>query len=168
MFTRFEPAGPVQGNDQIKHATSILDYIFRELAISYMGRGDLAHVDPSESAVDAIGRGVSEEKAEETATKLISKGFSRSTVTDNLVILRGGDFDRLRDHDDAQDGLDEATDNDNQSTDGAHSDDKIVDVIAEDSATEEPTGRAETPPEIEEQVARLADAMNRKLSLIHI
>ncbi len=46
-FTRFEPAGPVQGNDSIKYATSILDYVFRELAVSYMSRFDLAHVDPS-------------------------------------------------------------------------------------------------------------------------
>ncbi len=45
-FTRFEPAGFVQGNDAIKNATSILDYIFRELAISYLGRNDLAHVAP--------------------------------------------------------------------------------------------------------------------------
>ncbi len=45
-FTRFEPAGPVQGNDSIKYATSILDYVFRELAVSYMARFDLAHVDP--------------------------------------------------------------------------------------------------------------------------
>ena len=43
-FTRFEPAGLVQGNDAIKNATSILDYVFRELAISYLGRHDLAHV----------------------------------------------------------------------------------------------------------------------------
>ena len=96
VFTRFDPSGPVQGNDQIKHATSILDYIFRELAISYLGRNDLAHVDPSESAVDAIGHGVDQEKAQAEATKLISKGFSRSTVMDNLVVLRGGDFDRMR------------------------------------------------------------------------
>jgi ribonucleoside-diphosphate reductase alpha chain len=96
VFTRFDPSGPVVGNDQIRHATSILDYIFRELAISYLGRGDLAHVDPSESAVDTIGLGVTREKAQTEATRLISKGFSRSTVTDNLVILRGGDFDRLR------------------------------------------------------------------------
>ena len=47
-FTRFEPQGPVQGNDTIKNATSILDYVFRELAISYLERFDLAHVDPSE------------------------------------------------------------------------------------------------------------------------
>ena len=96
VFTRFEPAGPVQGNDQIKHATSILDYIFRELAISYLGRNDLAHVDPAESAVDAIGHGVDNEKAKAEASKLISRGYSRSTVSDNLVVLRGGDFDRMR------------------------------------------------------------------------
>ena len=47
-FTRFEPAGFVQGNDAIKNATSILDYVFRELAISYLGRHDLAHVAPEE------------------------------------------------------------------------------------------------------------------------
>src|SRR5262249_5656890 len=47
-FTRFEPSGPVQGNDSIKYATSILDYVFRELAVSYLDRFDLAHVDPSE------------------------------------------------------------------------------------------------------------------------
>ncbi len=59
-FTRFEPAGPVQGNDSIKYATSILDYVFRELAVSYMGRYDLAHVDPSETGFDALGKGVAE------------------------------------------------------------------------------------------------------------
>src|SRR5665647_3540953 len=61
-FTRFEPNGPVQGNDSIKFATSILDYVFRELAVSYMGRFDLAHVDPSETNFDAIGKGVEEGK----------------------------------------------------------------------------------------------------------
>src|SRR5437762_11423956 len=44
-FTKFEPAGMVQGNDAIKNATSILDYVFRELAVSYLNRHDLAHVD---------------------------------------------------------------------------------------------------------------------------
>jgi ribonucleoside-diphosphate reductase alpha chain len=44
-FTKFEPAGMVQGNDSIKNATSILDYIFRELAVSYLDRTDLAHVE---------------------------------------------------------------------------------------------------------------------------
>ncbi|WP_417691761.1 vitamin B12-dependent ribonucleotide reductase [Roseibium sp.] len=45
-FTKFEPAGMVQGNDAIKNATSILDYVFRELAVSYLGRHELAHVPP--------------------------------------------------------------------------------------------------------------------------
>jgi len=53
-FTRFEPSGMVEGNDTIKMATSILDYIFRELAITYLGRHDLAHVKPTMSN-DTIG-----------------------------------------------------------------------------------------------------------------
>ena len=56
-FTRFEPSGPVQGNNSIKYATSMLDYIFRELAVSYLSRFDLAHVDPSEVAVRRAGQG---------------------------------------------------------------------------------------------------------------
>jgi len=56
-FTRFEPAGLVQGNDAIKNATSILDYVFRELAISYLGRNDLAHIDPNDIEHDALGKG---------------------------------------------------------------------------------------------------------------
>ncbi|MBR0796776.1 vitamin B12-dependent ribonucleotide reductase [Bradyrhizobium jicamae] len=93
-FTRFEPAGPVQGNDSIKYATSILDYVFRELAVSYMSRFDLAHVDPNESGFDALGKGVEEgkepdEAPTQQATKYLSKGLTRSR-TDNLVIMRGG------------------------------------------------------------------------------
>ncbi|MGJ4953207.1 vitamin B12-dependent ribonucleotide reductase [Bradyrhizobium sp. HKCCYLS20291] len=93
-FTRFEPAGPVQGNDSIKYATSILDYVFRELAVSYMSRFDLAHVDPSESNFDALGRGVDEGKMSEDgpgqqAARYVSRGLTRSR-TDNLVVMRGG------------------------------------------------------------------------------
>lgn len=141
VFTRFDPSGPVQGNDQIKHATSILDYIFRELAISYLGRGDLAHVNPDESTVDSIGRGVNEEKTQAEAAKLISKGFSRSTVTDNLVILRGGDFDRLR-----------------KTADNEPAEVEAAEIIEEEAQT----ARAESPPEIEAQIAKLADAVNQK------
>ena len=57
-FTRFEPSGIVEGNDAIKMATSILDYIFRELAISYLDRNDLAHVEPADLMPDTIGKGV--------------------------------------------------------------------------------------------------------------
>ena len=53
-FTRFEPAGMVQGNDSIKSATSIIDYIFRELAISYLDRTDLAHVKPIGEVFDDL------------------------------------------------------------------------------------------------------------------
>jgi ribonucleoside-diphosphate reductase alpha chain len=87
-FTRFEPNGPVQGNDSIKFATSILDYVFRELAVSYMGRFDLAHVDPSETNFDAMGKGVEEGRApEQPNNKYLSKGLTRSR-TDNLVVMR--------------------------------------------------------------------------------
>jgi len=88
-FTRFEPSGPVQGNDSIKFATSMLDYIFRELAVSYLGRFDLAHVDPSESNFDAMGKGIEEGRAPDAAhsSKFVSKGITRSR-TDNLVVMR--------------------------------------------------------------------------------
>ncbi|BDA84307.1 ribonucleotide-diphosphate reductase subunit alpha [Aureimonas sp. SA4125] len=61
-FTRFEPAGIVQGNEAIKNATSILDYVFRELAVSYLGRHDLAHVQPEDFGTSTIGRGVEGDK----------------------------------------------------------------------------------------------------------
>jgi ribonucleoside-diphosphate reductase alpha chain len=87
-FTRFEPAGPVQGNDSIKYATSILDYVFRELAVSYLERFDLAHVDPTESGFDALGKGVEEGKPT-GATQFVSRGLTRSR-TDKLVVMPGG------------------------------------------------------------------------------
>jgi ribonucleoside-diphosphate reductase alpha chain len=71
-FTRFEPAGMVIGNDAIKSATSILDYVFRELAISYLGRHDLAHVDTSDFSNTALGRGLENGK-----TEPVSKGMFR-------------------------------------------------------------------------------------------
>ncbi len=85
-FTRFEPQGPVQGNDSIKYATSILDYVFRELAVSYLERYDLAHVDPSEAGgFDALGRGV-EEGRPNPAAQLVSRGLTRSRP-DRLSVL---------------------------------------------------------------------------------
>jgi ribonucleoside-diphosphate reductase alpha chain len=85
LFTRFEPAGEVRGNDTIRHATSILDYIFRELAVSYLGRSDLAQVDP----FDARGDGLSKKAQDaESAARLISRGFARGASPDNLVMLR--------------------------------------------------------------------------------
>jgi ribonucleoside-diphosphate reductase alpha chain len=88
VFTRFEPAGPVTGNDTVKSATSILDYIFRELGISYLGRHDLASADPGELNADGLGQGktiASEEP--QLASRFISRGFSRGVAPDNLVFL---------------------------------------------------------------------------------
>ena len=85
---------PCRATTIIKYATSILDYVFRELAVSYMSRFDLAHVDPNESGFDALGKGVEEGKEPEDnqghhANKYLSKGLTRSR-TDNLVVMRGG------------------------------------------------------------------------------
>jgi len=92
-FTRFEPAGLVQGNDAIKNATSILDYVFRELAISYLGRNDLAHVSPEDLDHDALGGGVDQSKgsgvAETPRVSVVSKGLVRSK-TDKLMLVHGG------------------------------------------------------------------------------
>ncbi len=55
VFTRFEPAGAVMGHPRIKMSTSIIDYIFRELAVTYLGRNELAHVNPEDLEPDAIG-----------------------------------------------------------------------------------------------------------------
>ncbi|MFO1127889.1 MAG: vitamin B12-dependent ribonucleotide reductase [Rhodospirillales bacterium] len=90
-FTRFEPAGPVQGNDSIKMATSILDYMFRELAVSYLGRFDLAHAEPADLATDAFGSqarsaarngddGGDDADDFPAVTRLASRGYVRSRL----------------------------------------------------------------------------------------
>ncbi len=95
-FTRFDPAGVVQGNNRIKNATSILDYVFRELAVSYLGRNDLAHADNTD--VDfSLGTGAEEGtlKNNEIPWKLVKKvssqGYLRSQ--DGLsVVSSSGDI----------------------------------------------------------------------------
>ncbi|WP_443747726.1 TSCPD domain-containing protein [Asticcacaulis solisilvae] len=90
VFTRFEPAGPVTGNDRVRSATSILDYIFRELAISYLDRDDLANADRDALNADGLGQGESSVPDDALpASRLISKGFARGT-TDNLVVVPFG------------------------------------------------------------------------------
>jgi len=102
-FTKFEPAGIVQGNDSIKNATSILDYIFRELAVSYLDRTDLAHVKPEGAAFDDIGRGeqegvtnvqapseVAASKSLEVLKQISSTGYLRKRMPQELVVLNGG------------------------------------------------------------------------------
>ncbi len=83
VFTRFEPSGAVTGNDSIRSATSILDYVFRELGVSYLGRGDLANLDASKLDADGLGEGA----GPQPAARFISKGFSRGAAPDNLVFL---------------------------------------------------------------------------------
>jgi len=88
-YTRFEPSGPVQGNDTVKMASSVLDYIFRELAISYLDRTDLAHVDPTELHHDSLGDGARERdlKRDDALAQLASSGYVRR----NLRLLQGGE-----------------------------------------------------------------------------
>ena len=86
--TKFEPSGEIKGNDRILNASSILDYIFRELAISYLGREDLAHT-PSINKPD-ISR-ISNDGNEDAFLKLVkditSKGFVRNKYKDKLIDL---------------------------------------------------------------------------------
>ncbi|MHA3914583.1 vitamin B12-dependent ribonucleotide reductase [Halovulum sp. GXIMD14793] len=102
-FTRFEPAGMVMGNDSIKNATSILDYVFRELAVSYLDRTDLAHVKPEGERFDEIGRGeeegvsnvrpVEEEVAQSSINmirQVSSTGYLRKRLPQELMVLQGG------------------------------------------------------------------------------
>ncbi len=96
-FTRFDPSGVVEGNDTIKMATSILDYIFRELAVSYLDRSDLAHVVPEDLAPDSLGSGEGKTNFEENAgvgaqeavERIASKGYVRSKF---MVIKGARDF----------------------------------------------------------------------------
>jgi ribonucleoside-diphosphate reductase alpha chain len=87
-FTRFEPAGMVEGNSSIKMATSILDYIFRELAVSYLGRYELGHVEHSDMMPDAMGDGDAAEKLLKIAERTVSQGYIRSS---NLYFINPGE-----------------------------------------------------------------------------
>jgi len=86
--TKFEPSGEIRGNDRILNASSILDYIFRELAISYLGREDLAHT-PSinKSSNDKMVNNDSEDTFLKLVKGITSKGFIRSNYKDKLVDL---------------------------------------------------------------------------------
>jgi ribonucleoside-diphosphate reductase alpha chain len=101
-FTRFEPAGPVEGNDSIKMATSILDYIFRELAVSYLSRFDLAHAEPqvptqlggepsAETGGGSMARGGD---AAAVVTRLASRGYVRSRLRVYEGMRDGGGDER--------------------------------------------------------------------------
>ncbi|HAY90517.1 MAG TPA: vitamin B12-dependent ribonucleotide reductase [Rhodobacteraceae bacterium] len=98
-FTKFEPSGMVQGNDSIKNATSILDYIFRELAVSYLDRTDLAHVKPEGASFDDLHKGdegtnvsnVTEDRATkslEMLKSISSTGYLRKRLPQELMTLK--------------------------------------------------------------------------------
>ena len=98
-FTKFEPSGMVQGNDSIKNATSILDYIFRELAVSYLDRTDLAHVKPAGASFDDLHKGdeganvtdISEDSATkslEMLKSISSTGYLRKRLPQELMSLK--------------------------------------------------------------------------------
>ena len=84
--TKFEPSGNVNGNDRILSATSILDYVFRELAISYLGREELAHT-PSIASTADISDGNIDDKFLKIVKNITSKGFVRSNYEEKLVDL---------------------------------------------------------------------------------
>ncbi len=89
-FTKFEPAGLVQGNETIKMASSILDYVFRELAISYLGRNDLAHVQPEDvSGAGGGGAALPESGGGGSPHRVVSKGLTRGR-TQNYLSVAGG------------------------------------------------------------------------------
>jgi ribonucleoside-diphosphate reductase alpha chain len=93
LFTRFEPNGMVQGNPHIKMTTSIIDYIFRELAISYLDRHDLAHVQPEDLRGDALHR--SDEALEFESEEVVSE---RLIEPRNFVTPRSGHLKPLREN----------------------------------------------------------------------
>ena len=92
-YTRFEPSGPVQGNDTVKMASSVLDYIFRELAISYLDRNDLAHVDPANLTPDSLSDSEKEQKLKRDDGDAIARIASSGFVRGNLRLLQGGSRD---------------------------------------------------------------------------
>ena len=84
--TKFEPSGKVNGNDRILSASSILDYVFRELAISYLGKEDLAHT-PSIASTKEISNETTDDKFLKIVKNITSKGFVRSNYEEKLVDL---------------------------------------------------------------------------------
>ena len=84
--TKFEPSGKVQGNDRILSASSILDYIFRELAISYLNREDLAHT-PSIAKDDGEQNSDEDNQFIKLVKDITSKGFVRNNYKEKLIDL---------------------------------------------------------------------------------
>ena len=88
-FTRFEPSGQVYGNTEIKFSTSVLDYIFKELAISYLGRDDFSNHDQNQTTELLPDENIRSKKkdAEIVLKEFTSKGYIRKKVFDNNLTL---------------------------------------------------------------------------------
>ncbi len=84
--TKFEPSGNVIGNDRILSASSILDYVFRELAISYLGKEELAHT-PSIASSKTVSNESTDDKFLKIVKNITSKGFVRSNLEEKLIDL---------------------------------------------------------------------------------
>ncbi|WP_315729918.1 adenosylcobalamin-dependent ribonucleoside-diphosphate reductase [Bradyrhizobium sp. SZCCHNRI2010] len=85
-FFRFEPSGFVQEHDRIKNATSIIDFVFRDIAINYLDRDDLAHVTPEESGHTAIGDGVKGQVTGQAVVTVTVKEPALRSVSDTRVM----------------------------------------------------------------------------------
>ncbi|MDC3091170.1 hypothetical protein OA848_02155 [Rickettsiales bacterium] len=90
-FTKFEPSGKVEGNQEIKYSTSILDYIFKELAISYLGRDDFSNQDINDQTTELIPNNYNENDKKSAANNVLlsftSKGYVRKKIFDNNLTL---------------------------------------------------------------------------------
>ncbi|MBJ94134.1 MAG: ribonucleoside-diphosphate reductase, adenosylcobalamin-dependent [Rickettsiales bacterium] len=94
VFSRFEPNGLVMGNDRIKLATSVIDYLFRELAVSYLGRNELAQISEEDLRADAVGRDEPEWNDEE----ILQEGVLFPTVDVDEMPTGSSGFDRRAAH----------------------------------------------------------------------
>jgi ribonucleoside-diphosphate reductase alpha chain len=148
-FTRFEPAGMVIGNDSIKNATSVLDYLFRELAVSYLGRNDLAHVTPHDDG--DLGGGVREGQAgdgsremAQAVSRAASTGYMRGRLQ-KIAVVRGSAAPQL--------SLDHAHD---QAHDHANDHDRVHDEVHGFLETDSPVG--ETLSELRAAVLEAAES----------
>jgi ribonucleoside-diphosphate reductase alpha chain len=140
-FTRFEPSGPVTGNDSIKNATSVLDYIFRELGVSYLGRSDLAHVPPQDDDI-GVGNDTAAAAPNAEITKIASRGYLRGR---SMTVVNGGAARRLdEDHPHFGDSFE------------AGNDSEMLDITAIGASVQ-----AELGGEVSMQVASLEAAMGR-------
>ena len=101
-FTKFEPSGHVEGNQEIKFSTSILDYIFKELAISYLGRDDFSNQENNNQTTELIPNSQNfnnnKEDTEKVLLSFTSKGYIRKKIFDNNLTLVSNTNDIKKKH----------------------------------------------------------------------